>query len=87
MNESVSKTINFISEWKSPYLASQHIEQHHQTTGKCVHEMDSKKLLEYFKHGEKSYIEFRNETFLGETKALFDVNKKVLLKIKIINKI
>ena len=49
--------------------------------------MDSKKLLEYFKHGEKSYIEFRNETFLGEAKALFDVNKKVLLKIKIINKI
>ena len=39
--------------------------------------MDSKKLSEYFKHGDKCYVEFRNEKFLGETKVLFDVIKKV----------
>ena len=41
--------------------------------------MDSKKLIEYFEHGEKTYIEFRNERFVDKTKALSDVIKKVSL--------
>ena len=40
------------------YLASQHIKLHHLVTGQCVNKMDSKKLLESFKYGEKSYTEF-----------------------------
>ena len=36
----------------------------------------TKKLLGYFEHGEKTYIEFRNERFVDKTKALSDVIKK-----------
>ena len=39
----------------------------------------AKKLLGYFEHGEKTYIEFRNERFADKTKALSDVIKKVSL--------
>ena len=79
MNESVNKTYWFISERGNPYLTSQYVKLHHLRTGQCVNETDSKKLLEYFKHGEKAYIEFRNERFVDKTKELSDVVKKVSL--------
>ena len=79
MNESVNKTYRFISERRNPYLTLRYVKLHHLTTGQCVNETDSKKLLEYFEHGEKTYIEFRNERFLDKTKALSDVIKTVSL--------
>ena len=39
----------------------------------------AKKLLGYFEHGEKTYIEFRNERFADKTKAISDVIKKASL--------
>ena len=79
MNESVNKTYRFIWERGNPFLTSQYVKLHHLATGQCVNETDSKKLLEYFEHGEKTYIEFRNERFLDKTKALSDVIKTVSL--------
>ena len=35
---------------------------------RCVNEMDSKKLIEYFEHGKKSYNELQNERFVDKTK-------------------
>ena len=63
-NEKVNKTYRFISERANPYLTSQYVKLHH-LTGQGVNETDSKKLLEYFEHGEKSYIKFCNERFVG----------------------
>ena len=74
-NEKVNKTYRFISERGNPYLTSQYVKLHHLTTGHGANETDSKKLLEYFEHGEKSYIEFCNERFVDKTKALFHVIK------------
>ena len=79
VNESVNKTYRLISERGNPYLTSQYVKLHHLATGQCVNETDSKKLLEYFEHGKKIYIEFRNERFVDKTKALSDVIKKVSL--------
>ena len=39
----------------------------------------AKKLLGYFEHGEKTYIEFRNKRFADKTKAISDVIKKASL--------
>ena len=78
-NEKVNKTYRFISERGNPYLTSQYVKLHHLTTRQCVNETDSKKLLEHFEHGEKTYIEFRNERFADKTKVLSDVIKKVSL--------
>ena len=79
MNESVDKIYRFISERGNPYLTSQYVKLHNLTTGWCVDETDSKKLLEYFEHGEKTCIEFRNERFVDKKKVLSDVIKKVSL--------
>ena len=54
MNGSVNKTYRFISERGNLYLTSQYLKLYHLTTGQCVNETDSKKLLEYFEHGEKT---------------------------------
>ena len=58
------------------YLTSQYVKLRHLTMGQCVNETDSSKLLEYFEHGKKTYIEFRNERFVGKTKALSHVIRK-----------
>ena len=79
MNESVNKTYRFISERGNQYLTSQYVKLYHVTTGLCVNETDSKKLLKYFEHGEKTYTEFRNERFVDKTRALSNVIKKVSL--------
>ena len=55
------------------YLASQHIKLHHLVTGQCVNKMDSKKLLESFKYGEKSYTEFCIKRLVDKTKVSSDV--------------
>ena len=68
------KILNFISERGNTNLASfTTCKLHHLTTGQCVNGMESKKLLEYFEHGEKSYVEFRNEIFVDKTKTLPNV--------------
>ena len=45
MNESVNKTYRFKSERGNSYLTSQYVKLHYLTTGQCVNETDSKKLL------------------------------------------
>ena len=68
------KILNFISERGNTYLASfTTCKLYHLTTGQCVNDMESKKLLEYFEHGEKSYVELRNEIFVDKTKTLPNV--------------
>ena len=44
----------------NPYLASKRVKLLHLTTGKCLNDMDSKKLLEYFEFGVISTFEMKD---------------------------
>ena len=76
MNESVNKTYRFISERGNPYLTSQYGKLHHLTTGQCVNETDSKKLLEYFEHGGKTLLNSVTRDFLIRQKRYLMLLKR-----------
>ena len=71
------KVVSFIEERGNPFETSAVSKLHHFTTGQCVPDEASKRLLTFFEHGENGYAEFRKERFVEKDKKLSDTIKKV----------
>ena len=66
LNESTRKATIFLAERGNPYLMTLSCitNLHHSTTGQCVNEKDTNRIISIIKNGNKQYVKFREERFV-----------------------
>ena len=75
----MQKVVSFIEARGNPFETAAASKLHNFTTGQCVPEEVSVRLLNFFENGKEGYTNFRKERFIEKNKKLSDTIKRVNL--------